>query len=383
MSVFEQRLVSLFLHLSMLTKRTLGLTLFISLILSACPSLAAQESGFQLHRGLNISHWLSQSGARGAFRERFFTEKDVAYIASEGFDHLRIPVDEEQLFLPDGQKDTAAFALLHNGLSWCRKYNLRAIVDLHILRSHNFNAAVKPLFTDEKAQQLFFNCWEKISAELKDYSNDWVAYELMNEPVADNPEDWNKLVKSCVALLRDLEPERVLVIGSNRWQSYETVKDLYLPQGDRNIIISFHYYEPFLLTHYQASWTQEREYTGGVHYPGPVVSAADLSALPEEIAGRYSVWTSRVYDKETFARHFGEVLSVARSYGVSAYCGEYGCINSSPVPDRLRWWRDINEVFEEMGIARAVWDYKGSFGILKQGQPDRPMLDALMGKESK
>ena len=94
----------------------------------------------------------------------------------------------------------------------------------------------------------------------------------------------------------------------------------------------------------------------------------------------YLLLQEQVYDKEAFKRDFSEALSVAKARGLQLYCGEYGCINSSPVPDRVRWWRDINEVFEEMGIARAVWDYKGDFGILKREWPDRPMLDALMGK---
>lgn len=363
-------------------KRILTLFLVSALALSGCRADAGEAStdAFTIHRGLNISHWLSQSHVRGLARERYFTEKDVAYIASEGFDHLRIPVDEEQLFLESGEKDAEAFALLHDALGWCRKYGLRAVVDLHILRSHHFNAAEKPLFTDEKAQESFFECWRKISGELKGYSNGWVAYELMNEPVADQAEDWNKLVRRCVEVIREREPQRTLVIGSNRWQRFETVKELELPENDPNIIVSFHYYDPFLFTHYLAGWTDNRDYFGKVHYPGRVVAPEDLAKLPADIAVRFGDWTEQVYDKDAFKRDFGEALSVAKARGLQLYCGEYGCINSSPVPDRVRWWRDINEVFEEMGIARAVWDYKGDFGILKREWPDRPMLDALMGK---
>lgn len=361
------------------------LTLFLAsatVVLSGCRAGADEAStdAFTIHRGLNISHWLSQSRVRGLARERYFTEKDVAYIASEGFDHLRIPVDEEQLFLENGEKDAEAFALLHEALGWCRKYGLRAVVDLHILRSHHFNAAEKPLFTDEKAQESFFECWRKISGELKDYSNGWVAYELMNEPVADQAEDWNKLVRRCVEVIREREPQRMLVIGSNRWQRFETVKELELPENDPNIIVSFHYYDPFLFTHYLAGWTDNRDYIGRVHYPGRVVAPEDLAKLPKDLSDRFADWTEQVYDKEAFKRDFSEALSVAKARGLQLYCGEYGCINSSPVPDRVRWWRDINEVFEEMGIARAVWDYKGDFGILKREWPDRPMLDALMGR---
>ena len=356
---------------------------FAMMLLAGCGTrsgVVGVEDEFTLHRGLNISHWLSQSPARGVVREYYFTEKDVEYISSEGFDHIRIPIDEEQMFLEDGQKDAEAFTLLHNALSWCRKYNLRAVVDLHILRSHYFDAAVKPLFTDAAAQESFFNCWRRISDELKSYPTGWVAYELMNEPVADCPEDWNRLVKRCVEIIRENEPERTLVIGSNRWQSIWTMKDLELPEDDGNIILSFHYYDPFLFTHYQASWKQEKEYTGKVHYPGPVVQTDDLAAVSPEIAARYAAWTAKIYDKEAFARDFGVAAEVAKARGLKIYCGEYGCINTSPAADRIRWWRDINEVFEEMDIARAVWDYKGQFGIIKQGQPDTEMLDALMGR---
>lgn len=353
----------------------------VMLIGISCKDKHEECDDFKFDRGINISHWLSQSNVRGKARADYFTEKDVAYIASVGFDHLRIPIDEEQMFFEDGEKDTEAFALLHDALGWCRKYNLRTVVDLHILRSHYFNADVKPLFTDVKAQEAFYGCWRKISSELHTYSNGWVAYELMNEPVADKPDDWNRLFNRCIEVIRELEPNRTLIVGSNLWQSYKTVKDLELPENDKNIIISFHYYHPFLFTHYQAAWTPEAEYTGNVHYPGSVVLPEDLVSLSPDIANKYESWTHEIYNKDVFAENFEEVLQIARSHGLKVYCGEYGCINSSPVPDRIRWWRDINEVFTSKGIARAVWDYKGGFGIIKQGLPDREMIDALMGME--
>jgi len=131
-------------------------------------------------RGTNISHWLSQSSVRGSQRQNYFTEKDVQYLAGLGFDHLRIPVDEEQLWKEDGQKDTESFALLKNALGWCHRYKLDAIVDLHILRSHHFNEKVKRLWTDPAAQERFAQCWRDLSGELKNYAVGDVAYELMN-----------------------------------------------------------------------------------------------------------------------------------------------------------------------------------------------------------
>ena len=188
-----------------------------SILLAAVLTLSCNEKPFEIQRGVNIAHWLSQSKVRGEQRANFFTETDVRQIAEWGFDHVRIPIDEEQMFLEDGTKDEEAFRLLHQALDLCAKYQLRAIVDLHILRSHHFNASVKPLFTEEAAQEAFYECWRKISGELKGYSTSMVAYELMNEPVANDPEDWNKIVRKCHSVIRELEKKRVIVIGSNRF----------------------------------------------------------------------------------------------------------------------------------------------------------------------
>jgi len=93
-------------------------------------SFSQNNSGdFVIKRGTNISHWLSQSDARGEERKNYFTEKDVKYLAGLGFDHLRIPIDEMQLWHENGEKDEEAFSLLQDALNWCEKYKLKAVVE--------------------------------------------------------------------------------------------------------------------------------------------------------------------------------------------------------------------------------------------------------------
>ena len=352
-----------------------------SLLMSSCTS----KVEFEINKGVNIAHWLSQSMARGESRAAYFTEADVQRISEWGFDHVRIPIDEVQMFHEDGTRDEEAFALLHQALDLCGKYNLRAIVDLHILRTHNFNAAVKPLFTERAAQEAFYECWRQISLELCDYPLDMVAYELMNEPVADDSEDWNKIVGECYTAVRELEKKRVIVIGSNMWQSFNTVSQLKLPEGDPNIILSFHYYNPMLLTHYQASWMDLREYNGPVTYPGEVVTEEELSGFSERDKELGKQGIGQTYGKERFAAEFGKAVEVARRYGIQVYCGEYGCLSvPSNAESRYRWLADMNDVFDSLGIARAVWCYRegpGGFGILSGAstEPDRRMLECLIG----
>src|SRR5215218_9936239 len=298
------------------------------LLVFATSSLTIQQSNkavnkFTFKRGTNISHWLSQSNRRGEERLKFFTEKDVEYLAGIGFDHLRIPVDEEQLWKENGEKDAEAFSLLKSALDWCKKYQLDAVVDLHILRSHHFNEGAKPLFTEAAAQERFYQCWRDLFGELKKYSTDDVAYELMNEPVADNPEDWNKLVRQLVTILRGLEPTRKIVIGSNRWQSASTFDQLSIPENDKNIILSFHMYEPFLLTHHTASWTRIKDYKGPVNYPGVIVKEEYLKDLPDSLRTEINK-NKNYYDIETIRQHFAKPIAIAKKYNLPLYCGEWG-----------------------------------------------------------
>ncbi len=331
---------------------------------------------FPLRRGTNISHWLSQSKRRGPERREWFRRKDVAFLAGLGLDHLRLPVDEEQLFTVDGKPESEAFDLLNEGLDWCDEFSLRAIVDLHILRSHHFNEKVKPLWTETAAQERFLQCWRDISSQIGKRSTLKVAYELMNEPVADDPQQWNVLVEKCAKSIRALEPERRLVIGSNMWQSVDTFDVLRVPADDPNVILSFHYYHPMVLTHYQASWTKVGEYKGPVTYPGRLVPEDQLQTQPADL--RRAMSPERiVFDRSTTVLMFAKPIEVARRLKLPLYCGEWGCIDRAPMEPRVHWYEDVRSILEENRIGWATWDYKGGFGLIKEGQPVAPVIRAL------
>ena len=336
-----------------------------------------QDEFFDIQRGTNISHWLSQSSKRGEERSQYFLEEDVAFLANVGFDHLRIPIDEEQMWNEQGEKEEEVFKLLHDAIGWSQKHKLKVIVDLHILRSHHFNRGEKPLWTEASAQEQFFDCWRDLSEELNQYPNDFLAYELMNEPVADNPEDWNKLVAKAVAVVRKLEAKRKILIGSNRWQSTETFDDLKLPENDPNIIVSFHFYEPFLITHHQTSWTQIKDYKGEVVYPGQPISEAILDTLSKDIKDIVGPM-NQVFDKKSLEERIIKPINFAKERGLQVYCGEWGCYPSVGRTSFLHWYRDVKSIMESHGVAWTTWDYKGGFGIQKDGEAVTDLIEVLV-----
>ena len=357
--------------------------LLITLFIFSCQQKATDKVGkFEVSRGTNVAHWLSQSKARGVEREQFFTKTDVDSIAAMGFDHIRLPIDEEQMWNEQGKRNDDAFKLMTNCIDWCVESNLRVIVDLHILRSHHFNAEVKPLWTDPKEQEKFYNLWLDLSKALKKYSNNLVAYELMNEAVADDPELWNNLVATAVKTIRAVEPSRTIVIGSNKWQQVQTFDVLKVPENDPNILLSFHFYEPFLLTHWHASWTDQKNYTGPVHYPDTILTQNEFDALPVEMKESAERWVNKEFNKAWILEQWQKPIQKAKELGLPLYCGEFGIITGPPQEDMLRWYQDMIDLFEENGIGYANWNYKsGSFGLVEDdGTRKEDFIRIVSGK---
>ena len=141
-------------------------------ILMWCCSLnatAQTTTDFSLRQGVNIGDWLSQQA------NILFTEKDVEMLSNLKYDHIRIPVDESQLFNADGTKNANHFTKLHSAIAWAKKYNMRVVVDLHIIKGHSFTGGTKS----------FVDTFEDGSVgQWKPNSSSGIKVEVVNNPDA-------------------------------------------------------------------------------------------------------------------------------------------------------------------------------------------------------
>lgn len=379
-------------------RKLILLGIFCVAPLSSQGSAPTNPSGFIIRRGVNLSHWLSQDFGWKP-RSTWITEQDFRYIASIGYDHVRLPLDEKELWSTDGKPNETAFALVEKALDWSAANKLRVIVDLHTINAHHFNAENEglknTLFSEPASQLHFLALWKELSARLKKHPVNQVAYEILNEPVADNNEDWNKLIARCLTQLRVDEPQRVVILGANRWQIPQNVPYLKPPAGDKNIILSTHTYAPFAFTHHLADWTPLKIYTGPVQYPGSSIPSKDHAALLnlknqnlEDLLGA----VGEVWNKDRLAKELAPAILHAKQLGLQLYCGEFGCLPTVPRQDRLAYYRDIVAVFEESDMAFANWEYKGDFGIFEwhgqkngfdSGAPDVDLIKALLSHAGK
>jgi endoglucanase len=352
------------------------------------------SNGFEIKRGVNLSHWLSQDFG-WVPKYALINENDIKFIDSIGYDHVRIPIDEQELWDENGEPIQEGFNSLLNCLNWCDKYNLRAIVDLHIIRSHHFNTANEggsnTLWVDTAAQNSFINLWAQLSIALHKYPVNMVAYELLNEVVAPEHDDWNKLLNRAIAVIREKEPNRVIVVGPNMWQIAPNLQYLKLPENDRNIILSFHTYNPLAFTHYKASWTPAGDFPGKVTYPGQIISDEDYKKYIDTTnAGMVNAFADARdnFNKERIVAGFESGIKFAKSKNFQLYCGEFGCLPTVDRNERLTYYSDMISAFEENNIAWCNWEYKGDFGIFKFDtvnkvslSPDYELIDILLQKK--
>ena len=99
---------------------------------------------FEIGRGTDISHWLSQSGRRGRERQAWFTRDDLRKIAGLGLDHIRLPIDEEQMWTEAGGREPEAWDLMNACLDWCGGPSLTAPIERRRIRARVLTRETNP-----------------------------------------------------------------------------------------------------------------------------------------------------------------------------------------------------------------------------------------------
>ncbi|NLG83315.1 MAG: glycoside hydrolase family 5 protein [Firmicutes bacterium] len=345
-----------------------------------------------LRFGTNVSHWLSQSNLDRNHLASFFTEADVARIASWGMDHLRLPVDYG-LFEHEGAPawfSEEGLSWIDRAVEWTGRAGLYLVLDLHCLPGHSFMTADhNPIWPkDSPYRRRAVAIWEMLAGRYRGAEH--VLLEILNEPVAKDDEDWNELAAELHAAIRRRNGESWVVIPSNRWDHPRTFASLRsIP--DERVIYTFHFYEPFLFTHQNAPWVPQLGWLAGrkVPYPGPlppeIVEAAPADRLTapeaEEHRRAFARMAREPYGPAYLEEILRPVLAFRQKTRAMVYCGEFGVIAEAPAADRLRWYADLTALLRRHGIAMANWDYKSdNFGLVdRAGHVHEELLAALRG----
>lgn len=328
-------------------------------------------NGFQ--KGVNLGGWISQFAEydENHFRT-FITEKDIQYIASLGFDHVRVPVDYNVLEDEQGNIKPNGFGYLEACRAWCEKYGLNMLIDLHECYGYSFDPLKKDMdrrkfFYDEALQARFFALWTEIANCFKAYPNQ-VAFEPLNEVVlAEVVDAWNDVATRFVRLIRSICPTSYIIIGGVNYNAVLSVPLLKFPV-DEYTVFNFHCYEPHIFTHQAAYWVFYMPSDFRIGYPKTIEEyrAASLKLTDDCTTAIFAKDTGEI-GVDFFDRIFAPAIEAAKKADVPLYCGEYGVIDLADNEDKLRWLNDIHAAFRKYGIGHALWNYKEKdFGFVDE-----------------
>ncbi len=346
------------------------ISIFLSATLLMLLSATGNALGTGYSKGVNISHYLSQLGERKFADKAQFNEKDVAWIAAKGYDHFRLPVDGPNIMKENGSIRKSRLKAIDRTLEWAKTHKLNVILDIHKLPGTAFSGDIDArLFTDPEMQEKSLHLWSVLAERYKSFGRE-LRFEIINEPVAPDPLLVNAFYEKAIQAIREISPERPIMIGSNRWQKFDTVEHLEPLLRHSNIIVAVHFYEPHLFTHQKARWIGlNHPDLPDIPFPGKV---PELKNFVEK--DHYSL--KREGDMLTHAeveKDFEILAKWAKRHNATLHLGEFGVYDKVLPRYRENWYKLIFSLCEKYGIDWAVWDYRGSFGV-RDRETNEPTL---------
>ena len=258
------------------------------------PMNAAAPVNEALGRGINFGNSLEapREGDWGAGLDAEY----FRIVADAGFGHIRLPVswaeyaDTEAPFtIPTGVDPAIVdqpYSNIWERVDWAvdqaEANDLMIIVNMH----HYDEAQEDPLAHWDR----IVGMWEQIAPHYAD-AGDHVVFELFNEPYAafyDDPQLWNELLAELLAVVRESNPTRPVLIGPAGFNRIDFLDDLVLPEDD-HLIATVHLYEPLNFTHQGADWLEDIPHIG-------VPWATDTFGWNEGLYDRS--WDSRVITED-------------------------------------------------------------------------------------
>ena len=310
--------------------------------------ISAIEQCQKLGRGVNIIGYdraLWKDYTKGRFKEEYFK-----MIKEAGFTNIRINMHpfshmDSNYKISDKWLETLDWAI-KNGL----EANLMIILDLHEFHAMAEDPVAK--------KEMFLSFWKQLSLRYKDLSDD-IVFEILNEPNGKlTAALWNSFLVEAIDLIRKTNPNRTLMIGPGSWNGIESLPRLILPEDDKNIIVTVHFYHPMKFTHQGAPWS--RQY----------VNYSDIT------------WTGSEKEKNEIDTKLEVAADWAKANDRPIYLGEFGAYDKADMDSRARYTAYVARTAEKLGFSWGYWQFDSDFILYDIDKEEWviPLLNALTNK---
>ena len=319
------------------------LTAFLGVAAAADTSLSAADQVAQMKRGVNIVGYdpLWRDPAKGRFKPRHFK-----IIKDGGFDTVRINLYGFRQMNDKLELPASWYAILDGLVAEALKQKINVILD-----EHDYEACAKGA---DECRRRVMAFWTQVAEHYK-AAPPAVMFEILNEPNREMDAAWNALLADALTLIRKTNPTRNVVIGPAFWNNISWLDKLELPEKDRHIIVTVHYYLPMRFTHQGARWTPEYATLSDVTW-----------GTPEDLA--------------TLDKDLDTVQAWAKQHDRPILLGEFGAYDKAPMESRVKYTAAVARAAEARGWAWSYWQFDSDFVayFIDKDEWNVPIRDALI-----
>lgn len=256
---------------------------------------------------------------------------------------------------------------------WLDRFLDKVRVEIDVLVRHGLTVVVnfnQNLASDRNSDPLV-DRWTVVAERFRDLPPS-VYFEILNEPnwgggfSTENalaPDEWNAILARVIPVIRETNPQRIIVVPSALWSTPTAIPELVLPAGDEHLIATFHNYFPLPFTH-QGSWDD---------------------------AWIGTTWTSTPDEVAAMKATMNDAVCWSRDTGVPLFNGEFSSYDAGTYVDQdpMLWNKTMVQLMEAEGISWTYFLLHGhldettrhiSYDSLWDGTADvwnGPVLDAL------
>ena len=276
-------------------------------------------------------------------------------IAAAGFDSVRIPVRWSAHAAAEAPY--AIDAKFFDRVDWAVNQSLKRRL-IPILNMHHYDGMMDD---PEKHRERFVGLWKQIAEHYKNYPAT-LRFELLNEPHNKlTADEWNRDLAAALAVVRQSNPTREVVLGPVAWNGIGELGGLKLPENDHHLVVTVHYYNPFHFTHQGAEF------------------------VPDSQPWLGTKWTGSKTEQQAITRDFDTAILWAVKHQRPIYLGEFGSfhkadLESPEAPVGTRFIAD--EAGSKRKMSFAYWEFCSSFGVYdpERNQWIEPIKAALLGR---
>lgn len=314
----------------------------------------------KLNHGVNVTRWFcyQQNVHDSAHFAKYLNDQDFKAFKDLKLGFVRLCISPDVIYR-DGKPDAVNLVAIDKAIELLRTKGLVVIWDLHD------NGQLK---VDEagKNNDGFVEFWSEIASHYKHKFEDGVLFELLNEPVfRSNPQDWFSLQKRTVEAIRSADPRRTIMVSGTSWSGIDDLAKLPL-LPEKNLVYTFHCYDPFWFTHQGASWVGDPP-QGLKQVPFP--ATPDAVAKVIDLQSDKDKSTLESYGKQGFDANYLDArlqlaMQFASRYHVPLVLGEFGSypLNANPA-DRARWFDAMRIAIDKNHVPNAIWGYDDGLGL--------------------